>query len=70
VSDPVAQRTADLSALVDRFVKRELSIVEVIMKAYSMGHDDATTAWNRANEMLSKALGVTLPELPKVKDPP
>lgn len=62
MSDPVKERSADLSALVNQFQSGKLTLVEVVCEAYGMGHDDATAAWNRANEVIAKALNVILPK--------
>jgi hypothetical protein len=65
--DITKTRAADLSALVTRFEKKEITITDVVTKAYSMGHDDSTSAWNEANELIAKALGVIKVTLPKVE---
>ena len=54
--DPVAEKAAALSALVSRWQRSEITIVDLVALAYGMGHDHATEAWRAANTLIVDAL--------------
>jgi hypothetical protein len=55
-ADRVTAQVEAMSALVERFNRRELTITELVMKAYGMGHDDACARWKASNDAMEASL--------------